>query len=156
MLNAYDYAGNEVTLVHADDQRLLRMAVFDVIVNNADRKGGHILAGVDGRVYGVDHGVSLHVQDKLRTVLWGWAGKPIDDETLSADHKLYCATASGPASFTTAIAPGASVSATIASAATPAAGTTHTSERSYAAFTGSRVAKSTDCNGRRRVEIGFR
>jgi uncharacterized repeat protein (TIGR03843 family) len=82
VLNAYDYAGNEVTLVHADDQRLLRMAVFDVIVNNADRKGGHILSGVDGRVYGVDHGVSLHVQDKLRTVLWGWAGKPIDDETL--------------------------------------------------------------------------
>ena len=84
VLNAYDYAGNEVTLVHADDQRLLRMAVFDVIVNNAARKGGHILAGVDGQLYGVDHGVSLHVQDKLRTVLWGWAGKPIDDETLSA------------------------------------------------------------------------
>ena len=58
------------------------MAVFDVIVNNADRKGGHILTGLDGRVYGVDHGISFHVQDKLRTVLWGWAGKPIDDETL--------------------------------------------------------------------------
>ena len=84
MLHAYDYAGNEVTLVHADDQGLRRMAIFDVIVNNADRKGGHILTGVDGRVYGVDHGVSLHVQDKLRTVLWGWAGKPIDDETLES------------------------------------------------------------------------
>ncbi|MEZ0359936.1 SCO1664 family protein [Mycobacterium sp. SA01] len=84
VLRAYDYAGNDVTLVHADDTRLRRMAVFDVIVNNADRKGGHILAGIDGRVYGVDHGVSLHVQDKLRTVLWGWAGKPIDDETLAA------------------------------------------------------------------------
>lgn len=84
VLHAYDYAGNEVTLVHADDPRLRRMAVFDVIVNNADRKGGHILAGVDGRVYGVDHGVSLHVQDKLRTVLWGWAGKPIDEETLES------------------------------------------------------------------------
>ena len=74
--------------MHADDPRLLRMAVFDVIVNNADRKGGHILAGVDGRVYGVDHGVSLHVQDKLRTVLWGWAGKPIDDETLGPSPAL--------------------------------------------------------------------
>ncbi len=84
VLHAYDYAGNDVTLVHADDHRLRRMAVFDVIVNNADRKGGHILAGVDGRVYGVDHGVTLHVQDKLRTVLWGWAGKPIDDETLES------------------------------------------------------------------------
>jgi uncharacterized repeat protein (TIGR03843 family) len=84
VLQAYDYAGDEVTLVHADDIRLRRMAVFDVLINNADRKGGHILSGVDGHVYGVDHGVSLHVQDKLRTVLWGWAGKPVDDETLSA------------------------------------------------------------------------
>ena len=84
VLQAYDYAGDEVTLVHADDIRLRRMAVFDVLINNADRKGGHILAGVDGQVYGVDHGVSLHVEDKLRTVLWGWAGKPIDDETLQA------------------------------------------------------------------------
>lgn len=84
VLRAYDYAGDEVILMHADDVRLRRMAVFDVLVNNADRKGGHILCGVDGRVYGVDHGVCLHVEDKLRTVLWGWAGKPVDDETLEA------------------------------------------------------------------------
>ncbi|OBC12597.1 phosphatidylinositol kinase [Mycobacterium sp. 852013-50091_SCH5140682] len=84
ILQAYDYAGDEVTLVHADDPRLYRMAVFDVLINNADRKGGHILAGVDGNVYGVDHGVSLHHEDKLRTVLWGWAGKPVDDDTLAA------------------------------------------------------------------------
>ena len=84
MLTAYDYAGGEVALVHADDPRLRRMAVFDAVVNNADRKGGHILAGVDGGVYGVDHGISLHVQDKLRTVLWGWAGTPIDDDSLQA------------------------------------------------------------------------
>lgn len=82
VLHAFDYSGAEVALVHADDPRLRRMAVFDVIVNNADRKGGHILAGVDGGVYGVDHGVSLHVHDKLRTVLWGWAGDPIDDGSL--------------------------------------------------------------------------
>jgi uncharacterized repeat protein (TIGR03843 family) len=83
ILQAYDYAGDEVTLVHADDARLRRMAVFDVLINNADRKGGHILSGVDGRVHGVDHGVSLHSEDKLRTVLWGWAGKPVDDDTLA-------------------------------------------------------------------------
>ncbi|BBZ60072.1 SCO1664 family protein [Mycolicibacterium monacense] len=88
ILQAYDYAGDEVTLVHADDVRLRRMAVFDVLINNADRKGGHILAGADGRVYGVDHGVSLHAEDKLRTVLWGWAGKPIDDETLEVVARL--------------------------------------------------------------------
>ena len=84
ILTAYDYAGDEVTLVHADHPQLRRMAVFDLIVNNADRKGGHILTAVDGAVYGVDHGISLHVHDKLRTVLWGWAGKPVDDETLGA------------------------------------------------------------------------
>lgn len=88
VLQAYDYAGDEVTLVHADDLRLRRMAVFDVLINNADRKGGHILSGVDGHVYGVDHGVSLHVEDKLRTVLWGWAGKPVDDETLDTVARL--------------------------------------------------------------------
>lgn len=82
ILQAYDYAGDEVTLVHADDDRLRRMAVFDVLINNADRKGGHILSGVDGGVYGVDHGVCLHTDDKLRTVLWGWAGKPVDDDAL--------------------------------------------------------------------------
>jgi len=82
ILQAYDYAGDEVTLVHADDDRLRRMAVFDVLINNADRKGGHILSGVDGGVYGVDHGVSFHTDDKLRTVLWGWAGKPVDDDAL--------------------------------------------------------------------------
>lgn len=88
VLTAYDYAGDEVTLVHADDQQLRLMAVFDLIVNNADRKGGHILSAVDGSVYGVDHGISLHVHDKLRTVLWGWAGKPVDDETLEALREL--------------------------------------------------------------------
>ena len=81
-VRAYDYTGEEVRLVHADNPRLRQMAVFDVIVNNADRKGGHILNGLDGQVYGVDHGLALHVQDKLRTVLWGWAGKPIDDQSL--------------------------------------------------------------------------
>jgi uncharacterized repeat protein (TIGR03843 family) len=95
VLRAYDYAGDEVMLMHADDIRLRRMAVFDVLVNNADRKGGHILHGVDGQVYGVDHGVCLHVGDKLRTVLWGWSGKPIDDETLDVVGGLFDALA-GP------------------------------------------------------------
>jgi uncharacterized repeat protein (TIGR03843 family) len=84
VLRAYDFTGDEVMLIHADEIRLRRMAVFDILVNNADRKGGHILRGVDGGVYGVDHGLCLHAEDKLRTVLWGWSGKPIDDETLQA------------------------------------------------------------------------
>lgn len=88
VLQAYDYAGDEVTLVHADDDRLRRIAVFDVLINNADRKGGHVLSGTDGGVYGVDHGVTLHVEDKLRTVLWGWASKPVDDDTLADVERL--------------------------------------------------------------------
>jgi len=88
ILTAYDHAGNEVAVVHADHPQLRRMAVFDVIVNNADRKGGHILAGLDGAVHGVDHGVCLHAQDKLRTVLWGWAGTRVDEQTLADLRRL--------------------------------------------------------------------
>lgn len=84
VLRAYDFAGDEVMLIHADDAALRRMAVFDIVVNNADRKGGHVLRGSGDEVYGVDHGLCLHIEDKLRTVLWGWAGKPIDDEALHA------------------------------------------------------------------------
>ena len=77
VLEAYTPAGEAVVLVHADHPRLQRMAVLDVVLNNADRKGGHVLEGPDGGVYGIDHGICLHTGDKLRTVLWGWAGEPI-------------------------------------------------------------------------------
>lgn len=77
ILSAIDARGEDVVLVHADDPRLQRMAVLDVLINNADRKGGHVLEGLDGQVYGVDHGICLHSDDKLRTVLWGWAGDDI-------------------------------------------------------------------------------
>ncbi|WP_307856046.1 SCO1664 family protein [Nocardioides faecalis] len=69
-----------VLLVHEDTAALRRMAVFDVVINNADRKGGHVLAMSDGRRLAVDHGVSFHHEPKLRTVLWGWAGTPLSDE----------------------------------------------------------------------------
>jgi uncharacterized repeat protein (TIGR03843 family) len=57
-----------------------RVAVFDAVINNADRKGGHLLPTTAGHVYGVDHGVSFHAEDKLRTVLWQWAGRALPDE----------------------------------------------------------------------------
>jgi uncharacterized repeat protein (TIGR03843 family) len=57
-----------------DVERLRQIAVFDAVINNADRKGGHLLPTAEGHVYGVDHGVSFNVEDKLRTVLWQWAG----------------------------------------------------------------------------------
>ena len=72
-----------VSLVHEDTPALRRMAVFDIVVNNADRKGGHVLAMPDGHRYGVDHGVCFHVDHKLRTVLWGWAGEPVDGDVLA-------------------------------------------------------------------------
>ncbi|MGH3750107.1 MAG: SCO1664 family protein, partial [Micromonosporaceae bacterium] len=64
--------GEPYLLAHADDPRLAAIAVFDVVVNNADRKGGHVLSTASGQVHGVDHGVCFHTDDKLRTVLWGW------------------------------------------------------------------------------------
>ncbi|HEV7206354.1 MAG TPA: SCO1664 family protein [Jatrophihabitans sp.] len=57
-----------------DLERLRFISVFDAVVNNADRKGGHLLPTRAGHVYGVDHGVTFSVEDKLRTVLWQWAG----------------------------------------------------------------------------------
>ncbi|MEU1403844.1 SCO1664 family protein [Streptomyces sp. NPDC005728] len=69
--------GRTALLVHADDERLRRLAVLDAVINNADRKGGHLLPTTDGRLYGIDHGVTFNVEDKLRTLLWGWAGEPL-------------------------------------------------------------------------------
>jgi uncharacterized repeat protein (TIGR03843 family) len=71
---AEDEDGQAYLLAHADDPDLARMAVFDVVINNADRKGGHVLYSGDGSLRGVDHGVCFHIDDKLRTVLWGWIG----------------------------------------------------------------------------------
>jgi hypothetical protein len=80
-----------VSMILTRDPALRRMALFDAVVNNADRKGGHMLPVEDGRVYGVDHGVTFAVEPKLRTVLWGWRGEALTDEetallaTLRAD-----------------------------------------------------------------------
>jgi uncharacterized repeat protein (TIGR03843 family) len=56
------------------------MAVFDVVVNNADRKGDHILAMPGGHRHGVDHGLTFHRDHKLRTVLWGWLGETLTEQ----------------------------------------------------------------------------
>ena len=79
---ARDGDGRRYLLAHADDPRLARMAVFDAVINNADRKGGHVVAGPDGRLHGVDHGVSFHTEDKLRTILWGWINEPLPEDVV--------------------------------------------------------------------------
>jgi uncharacterized repeat protein (TIGR03843 family) len=80
VVEGLDERDHPVTLVHEDSSALRRIAVYDVLVNNADRKGGHVLAMPGGHRYGVDHGVAFHHEVKLRTVLWGWAGTPLTVE----------------------------------------------------------------------------
>jgi len=88
VLRAHDRFGEPAVLVHADHPRMALMAAFDAVVNNADRKGGHVLHAVDGGVYGVDHGICLHAEDKLRTVLWGWLGEPLPPEAVEALRRV--------------------------------------------------------------------
>src|SRR3954453_19597876 len=69
-------------LARSNNPQLRRMSVFDAVINNADRKGGHLLPTPDGHVYGVDHGVCFSVEDKLRTLLWRWRGKRLTEEAI--------------------------------------------------------------------------
>jgi uncharacterized repeat protein (TIGR03843 family) len=88
VLEAEGRDGRPVVLAHADDPTLRRMALFDAVTNNTDRKGGHILRDADGAIYGVDHGLTFNVEDKLRTVLWGWAGEPLGAEATEVLERL--------------------------------------------------------------------
>ncbi|HYP44419.1 MAG TPA: SCO1664 family protein [Propionibacteriaceae bacterium] len=83
VVDGLDPHESSVSVVHADHPDLRLLAVFDVLINNADRKGGHILFS-DGRVFGVDHGISFHTDNKLRTLLWGWAGAELTERELAA------------------------------------------------------------------------
>ncbi|WP_189300142.1 SCO1664 family protein [Streptomyces cinerochromogenes] len=80
--------GRTALLVHADDERLRRLAVLDAVINNADRKGGHLLPTADGRLYGIDHGVTFNIENKLRTLLWGWAGEPLTPDAVEVLKEL--------------------------------------------------------------------
>ena len=88
VLEGQDESGRVVALVHEDTSPLRRMAVFDVVVNNADRKGDHILASADGHRYGVDHGLTFHTDHKLRTVLWGWLGEELTSDELAGVDRI--------------------------------------------------------------------
>lgn len=69
-------------LYRQDLPKLRSLALFDVIVNNTDRKIGHLLPTHDGHIFGCDHGVTFHVDDKLRTVLWQWEQLPLLESEL--------------------------------------------------------------------------
>lgn len=78
-----------VALIRSGDHPQLRqIAIFDAVVNNADRKGGHLLPTGDGHLYGVDHGVSFHCEPKLRTVLWQWAGEALPADAAATLGRL--------------------------------------------------------------------
>ncbi|MFH0181009.1 SCO1664 family protein [Streptomyces cacaoi] len=101
--------GRTALLVHADDERLRRLAVLDAVINNADRKGGHLLPTADGRLYGIDHGVTFNAENKLRTLLWGWAGEPLTGEAVDVLKGLRGA-----------LEPGGRLAVTLAALITPA------------------------------------
>jgi uncharacterized repeat protein (TIGR03843 family) len=83
-----DPAVDVVELVVGADPRLRPMCVFDLVANNADRKGGHILPLFDDTLKGVDHGICFAVEPKLRTVLWGWRGEPFDETEVAVLRSL--------------------------------------------------------------------
>jgi uncharacterized repeat protein (TIGR03843 family) len=89
VLEAQTYDGTDVVLIHEDSMELKRMAVFDFLANNADRKGGHILRLASGAIRGIDHGLTFHIEDKMRTVLWGWAGETLDPELATQVDSLW-------------------------------------------------------------------
>jgi hypothetical protein len=73
----------DLALFYREDYASLReMALFDAVVNNTDRKIGHLLPTANGKLYGCDHGVTFHREDKLRTVLWQWSSQSLKVEEI--------------------------------------------------------------------------
>ena len=77
-----DDEADVLQMILTRDPRLRQMAVLDAVLNNADRKGGHMLPTAAGRIHGCDHGVCFAVEPKLRTVLWGWRGEPLSEDEM--------------------------------------------------------------------------
>jgi uncharacterized repeat protein (TIGR03843 family) len=85
-----DFSEHYFTLLEHEEHhdQLRRMAVFDLLANNADRKSGHCLLTADGHIWGIDHGVCFHDEPKLRTVIWDFAGERIDDAILTDVERM--------------------------------------------------------------------
>jgi uncharacterized repeat protein (TIGR03843 family) len=95
VLRARDDRDLPLVLAHANDDRLRRMALLDLVANNSDRKGGHVLIDRSGGLFGVDHGLCFNEDDKLRTVLWGWADDALTPDELGLLTELAVWVASG-------------------------------------------------------------
>ncbi len=85
-----DFSEHYFTLLERPEHHAALKAVctFDLVVNNGDRKSGHCLLDQDGRVWAVDHGLCLHIDPKLRTVIWDFAGQAVPDDLLDALARL--------------------------------------------------------------------
>jgi uncharacterized repeat protein (TIGR03843 family) len=77
-----------IAMAQSDDLRLRKMALLDALINNTDRKFGHILIDASGALFGCDHGVTFHTEPKLRTVIWQFAGTPFDTSERELLEKL--------------------------------------------------------------------
>lgn len=88
VLQAESEDGAPLAVAHRIDDRLRRLALFDIIANNADRKGSHILHAPGGRTIGIDHGLTFNSEDKLRTILWGFAGRRLNSGEFDALTRL--------------------------------------------------------------------
>lgn len=75
-------------LVDTHPKELLQIAAFDLVVNNADRKAGHVLMDYQGRIWSVDHGICFHVDDKLRTILWDFVDQPLSPPEKEPTRRL--------------------------------------------------------------------
>ncbi len=82
VFSGVDEHGQQVILAHSRDSQLEKICLFDAVINNADRKAGHLLTDASGKVWAVDHGVTFNEEPKLRTVLWGWIGEPISTDLI--------------------------------------------------------------------------
>lgn len=76
------------TFTPTQKQRLREVALFDILINNADRKGGHVLLSPRDRLWLIDHGLTFHEHEKLRTVIWDFAGEPIPEHLLAKTESL--------------------------------------------------------------------
>ena len=76
-------AADVIAMAQSDDPQIRNLALFDIVINNADRKFGHILITPDEQIFGCDHGVSLHEENKLRTVIWQFAEQKLTSEEIA-------------------------------------------------------------------------
>lgn len=87
------------TLMHDRLDEFAAFAAFDAVINNADRKAGHVLEDATGRLWAVDHGLSFHVDDKLRTVIWAFADEPLTKDVRTSLERLGAALSDDGALF---------------------------------------------------------